>query len=65
MDTFGPISDNANGIFEMSGALKEDMKDGDTEASRIVAKLDAVVDDRHTNLPGCREPTLRELVRQS
>ncbi|HVK02999.1 MAG TPA: sodium-translocating pyrophosphatase, partial [Armatimonadaceae bacterium] len=46
MDTFGPISDNANGIFEMSGALEE-AKDkplpaGGISAHRIVHKLDAV-----------------------
>jgi K(+)-stimulated pyrophosphate-energized sodium pump len=40
MDTYGPISDNANGIFEMSGALKDAGEDSD--AHRIVAKLDAV-----------------------
>lgn len=40
MDTYGPISDNANGIFEMSGALKDEGED--SRASRIVAKLDAV-----------------------
>lgn len=40
MDTFGPISDNANGVFEMSGALKE--SDVDPNAHKIVAKLDAV-----------------------
>ncbi len=40
MDTYGPISDNANGIFEMSGALK-DLGEG-SDAHKIVAKLDAV-----------------------
>jgi K(+)-stimulated pyrophosphate-energized sodium pump len=40
MDTYGPISDNANGIFEMSGALKDEGEDSD--ANKIVAKLDAV-----------------------
>jgi K(+)-stimulated pyrophosphate-energized sodium pump len=40
MDTYGPISDNANGIFEMSGALKDEGED--SNAQKIVAKLDAV-----------------------
>ena len=40
MDTYGPISDNANGIFEMSGALKDQGEN--SSAHRIVAKLDAV-----------------------
>ncbi len=46
MDTFGPISDNAQGVFEMSGAMKElDEEDAGGERSvrahKIVQRLDA------------------------
>ncbi|MBI5060603.1 sodium-translocating pyrophosphatase [candidate division KSB1 bacterium] len=41
-DTFGPISDNANGVFEMSGALKNADGSENKAAHNIVARLDMV-----------------------